>query len=404
VHDRRMSALRIGIVGLGAIGEKHARSLAAAASRHCVLSAVACAVPANADRLSAELRVPGFASAEELFASGTCDAVLLATPHFWHPPLTIKAARAGLHVLSEKPLAVTVGAARQASATCRANRVALGVMFQQRLRPVVQQAREMLVKGVVGDLVQVEATCSAWTRTQAYYAVSPWRGTWNGEGGGVLMNQAPHTLDLFIWLGGMPASVFARVSTRIHSIEVENTAELLCGYPDAGKFGHLYVTTAQAPGVERLLLVGEKASLELGADGLRVARLPSPLREHLLHCPRTGSEEGHLPAVWETVACEPDRDDDHVRVIEAFARHVREGAPMVADSDDGIRQVELTNAAYVSGHRNRPITFPLSAAAVERWLSARVRQSRRPGQGLRETAGKELRRLLRSVGKRGEAR
>ena len=142
-----MSALRFGIVGLGAIGEKHAMGLAGSASRDCVLGAVACANAENADRLSCELGVPGFHSADELFASGTCDAVILATPHFLHPPLAIQAARAGLHVLSEKPLGVTVGPARQAAAACRKHKVALGVMFQQRLRPAVKRMRQLLATG-----------------------------------------------------------------------------------------------------------------------------------------------------------------------------------------------------------------------------------------------------------------
>ncbi|MEI6165720.1 MAG: Gfo/Idh/MocA family oxidoreductase [bacterium] len=390
-----MSALRFGIVGLGAIGEKHARGLAGTASRDCVLGAVACANAENADRLSRELGVPGFHSAESLFASGTCDAVILATPHFLHPPLAIQAARAGLHVLSEKPLGVTVGPAREAAAACRKHKVALGVMFQQRLRPAVKRMRQLLATGKVGELVRVEATCSSWTRTQAYYAVSPWRGTWNGEGGGVLMNQAPHTLDLFIALGGMPTSVYARLATRIHKIEVENTAEMLYGYENAGKFGHLYVTTAQAPGVEHLLLVGEKASLELGQEGLRMARLPKSLHEHLLHSPQAGSEAGLLNAAWEPVVCDAERDDYHIQVAHAFARHVLKGAPMVADADDGIRQVEMTNAAYLSGHLNRPVTFPIHGVTVERLLSKRIDRSSRSGQGLHATAMAAMRELKR---------
>ena len=392
-----MKKIRFGVIGMGAIGQKHARDLAAAASRHFSLGAVACSKAANADRVSRELGVPGFASAEALYASGTCDAVLLATPHFWHPPLAIRAARAGLHVLSEKPLAVTVGPARLAAAACRAHRVALGVMFQQRLRPAVQQMRRLLRANALGPLVQVDAICSGWTRTQAYYDASDWRGTWDGEGGGVLMNQAPHTLDLFLLLGGQPANVFARLGTRVHAIEVENTAELLCGYPDAGTFGHLYVTTAQAPGVERLLLAGEKASMELGADGLRMARLPVSLRKHLLHCPHAGSEEGRLHATWEKVPCAPDRDDDHLRVVHAFARHILDGYPMVADGDDGIRQVELTNAAYLSALRNRPVELPLSAAAAEQWMRRRAGRSRKPGETLRQSAARDLQALTSGV-------
>lgn len=392
-----MSVIRFGVVGLGAIGAKHARSLANSASRRFVLGGVACTNPQKADLLSRELGVPGFASAEALFKSGTCDAVIIATPHYWHPPLAIAAARAGLHVLAEKPLAVTVGPARQVVEVCRAQRVALGMMFQQRLRPAVTKIRRLIDRGVLGERMRVEAICSSWTRTQAYYDAAIWRGTWNGEGGGVLMNQAPHTLDLFILLGGMPTSVFARLQTRIHKIEVENTADLLCGYARAEQTGHLYVTTAQAPGVERFLLVGDKASMELGANEIRMARLPVSLRKHLLHSRRAGSEEGQLDAQWETLPCEANPDDNHVRVADAFARHILEGTPLVADGDDGIRQVELTNAAYISDARERPVELPISASAAERCLAAHARQSRFLGTGLRKAAMREMSALVRAA-------
>jgi predicted dehydrogenase len=389
-----MDKVRFGVVGLGAVGSSHARAIAAAGSDSFGLGGVACATPENAHRLAEQLDVPHFHNAQELFDSGTIDAVLIATPHYWHPPLAVRAARCGIHVLCEKPLAVTVGPARWMIDQCRKHNVALGVMFQQRLRPMVQRMRSLIDEGTLGDILRVEMVCSDWIRTQAYYSSGAWRGTWNGEGGGVLMNQGPHSLDLFLWLGGLPREVFAFCETRHHTIEVENTAELVCRY-DGPVTGHIYASTAHAPGIERMVLSGERATAMIQDDWMKLGTLTGPLREHILTCPRAGSEEGALKCEWAEVLCErePSADELRLAVIHAFARHLIDGSPMVADAQAGLRQVELTNAAYLASHHRAVQQLPVDPQAVEEMLRNCAEASEVGGLALRATAEDDIRTL-----------
>ncbi|MFP4053751.1 MAG: Gfo/Idh/MocA family protein [Phycisphaerae bacterium] len=390
-----MKKVRFGIVGLGAVGRQHAAAMASADSSRLEFSAVACAIPENAHAAAEEYGVEHFHDAQELFDSGCVDAVLIATPHYWHPPLAIRAARAGVHVLCEKPLAVTVGAARAMAAECRKRNVALGVMFQQRHRPVMQTMRRMIDEGQLGEVFRVEMICSGWIRTQAYYTSGAWRGTWNGEGGGVLMNQAPHSLDLFLWLGGVPREVFGFCETRTHRIEVENTAEIICRY-EGPRTGHIYVSTAHAPGGERLILAGDRGTLVADGDRLRFGKLAGPLGEHILTCPRAGSEEGAIDSTWEQVAVDPSASADELRmaVVEAFAEHLRSGAPMTASAEDGLNQTELTSAVYLSADRGVSAHLPVDADAIDNLLQQRAQASAGDGPNLRSDALADLENLL----------
>jgi predicted dehydrogenase len=389
-----MDKVRFGVIGLGAVGASHARVIAAAGSGSFELGGVACATPENAHRLADELSVPHFHDAQELLESGTVEAVLIATPHYLHPPLTVRAARAGVHVLCEKPLAVTVGPARWMIRECNKHNVALGVMFQQRLRPMIQRMRSLIDEGTLGDLFRVEMVCSDWIRTQAYYSSGAWRGTWNGEGGGVLMNQGPHSLDLFLWLGGLPREVFAFCETRHHTIEVENTAELVCRY-DGPVTGHIYASTAHAPGIERLVLSGERATAMIQNNWMKLGVLERPLGEHILTCPRAGSEQGALPCRWDDVLCpaEPTAEELRLAVIHAFARHVIDGSPMIADAQDGLNQVELTNAVYLASHRRAAQELPVNEQAVEEMLEADAAASDVDALALRARANADIRTL-----------
>lgn len=392
-----MNKVRFGVIGLGTVGASHARAIAAAGSGSFELGGVACAVPENAHRAADELNVPHFHDAQEMLDSGTIDAAIVATPHYWHPPLAVRAARAGIHVLCEKPLAVTVGPARWMIEECNRHGVALGVMFQQRLRPMVQRMREMIDEGTLGEIFRVEMVCSDWIRTQAYYSSGAWRGTWNGEGGGVLMNQGPHSLDLFLWLGGLPREVFAFCQTRHHTIEVENTAELVCKYAGPAT-GHIYASTAHAPGIERLVLSGDRATAMIQGDSLKLGTLACPLGEHILTCPRAGSEEGALASEWAKVDCgaEPSADELRLAVVHAFARHLIDGSPMVAGAQGGLHQVELTNAAYLASHRRAAAALPVDEAAVEQMLEENATASSVDGLALRASANEDIRTLKES--------
>ena len=385
-----MKKVRFGVVGVGGMGGSHARGIVRDGSKDFCLSAVADIVPAIARRVGEQLGVPHFTSGQAMFDSGLCDAAIIATPHYWHPPLTIRAARAGLHVLCEKPIAVTVGAARAMIAECRRRKVALGAMLQQRTRAIMRKMKQLVDSGRLGEVFRVSMICSNWYRTQFYYSRGSWRGTWDGEGGGVLINQAPHSLDLFQWIGGMPKRILASVDTRLHNIEVENTANVICLY-GKGKNGYIYATTAEAPGAEQLMVCGDKATLIAEGGKLRLGRLKTPISRHL----KTARIAMKSPeCTWSEVKVPAKGGGGHIGVIRAFAAHVLRGTPMVAGGEEAINELEISNAIYLSGYESRIVDLPVDARRMERLVGKLVRE-RSSGRGgdLRAKAARDLRRL-----------
>jgi predicted dehydrogenase len=354
--------VRLGLVGVGGMGASHLKM------EHGVVEEVHFTALCDVNRplleqKSRELDLPGFADYHALIDSGRCEAVLIATPHPFHAPVAIYAARRGLHVLTEKPIAVTVSEADAMVDAAREHGALLGVMFQERTHPLYRTAHRLVSSGALGPLYHCMLIASHWFRSQPYYDSGTWRGTWKGEGGGVLMNQAPHSLDLFIWLAGQPRSVTAQAFTRGHDIEVEDTVSALLDY-GGGYTGYLYTTTAQWPGTMRLELSGEYGQLAVEDDRLRLYRLAQPLSESLRSGPIFERPDGS----WEDVLLDPVDGRGHVEVVRRFAHAVREGTPLVADGVDGLRALELANAVLFSGYTGQRVTLPLDRGSYDAFL------------------------------------
>ena len=388
-----MDKVRFGVIGLGNMGVPHSKWIVEDANPDFCLGAVCDIVKDKAVKLGDELKVPHFTNAQKMFDSKLIDAVIIAVPHYWHPPLAIRAARAGLAVLCEKPLAVTVGPARLMIAECRKHNVPFGAMLQLRTRGSVKKMREMIAAGELGPIIRVQMICSSWYRTQSYYESGAWRGTWDGEGGGILLNQAPHSLDLFQYIGGMPNRVIATVGTRQHNIEVENTANAICHYAD-GRTGYIYATTAEAPGLEQLIVAGDKGTLVAdGANKLRFCRLKQPISEHLMSCPEgfTRPDWTWEDVTWDTTV----PGEKHILVIRAFAAHMLRGTPMVATGEEAINELELSNAIYLAGFKNKAVDIPVDAAEIDRLIAKlEGEKSTGKGGGLRAKTSRELKRLM----------
>jgi len=386
--------VRFGIVGMGNMGNQHARIITEDRSRQFELAAIADWDEAKRP-LGEKFSVPFFAGAEELLDSGLIDAVLIAVPHYFHRPLTYQAARRGIHVLCEKPLSSSVGEARDMIAECRRRKVVLGAMLQQRTRPVMKKMKQMVDRGAIGEVFRVQMICSSWFRTQAYYDSGAWRGTWDGEGGGVLINQAPHSLDLFQWIGmGLPKTITASLATREHKIEVEDTANLICDYGQ-GRIGYIYATTAEEPGMEQLMVIGDKGTLIAEGKTLRYGKLSQPISKHIYGSKHSFAGGGEMKLKWTDVKI-PDAKQGHIEITRAFARHLLTGSPLVATAEEAINELEISNAAYLSGFADgRPVSLPVDAAAMERLLNRLVRQ-RSTGKGgdFRRAAAKEMKRIL----------
>jgi predicted dehydrogenase len=314
------------------------------------------------DEVSRTYGLPGFYDYRDLIASAQCEAVLIATPHPFHAPIALHAIERGLHVLSEKPIAVTVREADQMiDAAARAG-VKLGVMFQTRTESHYRKAHELLRDGAIGRVYRSVMVASHWYRSQAYYDSGAWRGTWNGEGGGVLMNQSPHSLDMFIWLSGHPTGVRAMTDTRFHRIEVEDTAEALLDY-GSGHTGYLYTTTSEWPGEDRFDFVGEAGRLLIQDRTIRLYRMDGTIRESIGSNAMWGKPTGQ----WETIEVESSNSGHHA-VVQQFARAIRLGEPLIATGDDGLRSLELANAIMLGGHHGETVRLPLDRDAYDAFL------------------------------------
>jgi predicted dehydrogenase len=389
-----MRKVRFGVIGLGNMGSGHARWCARDGGRHVALGAVCDIVPEKAERFGRDLGVPHFTDAAEMMDSGAIDAVIVATPHYWHAPQAIYAARRKLHVLCEKPLSSTVGPARAMVAECRKRKVALGVVLHHRTRTIMRKMKQLVDGGAIGEVFRVQLICSSWFRTQAYYDSGAWRGTWDGEGGGVLINQAPHHLDLYQWIGGMPRRVMGLVGTRAHRIEVEDTANFLLEY-GGGKIGYLYATTAEEPGMEQFMLSGDKGTLVCERGRLRLGKLRMAVSEHITGSRNAMAGGAEQKITWKDVPLPKDPGGRHLMIIKAFARHVVTGSEMYCTGAEGINELELSNAMYLAGFKRKVVELPVDADEVERLINRLERErSTGRGGGLRKAANRQLRKLL----------
>jgi predicted dehydrogenase len=362
-----VKALRLGIVGMGNIGRYHAQYLLEGRVPHAVLTAVC------RDK-SGEFSGRGlavFEDAQAMFRSGQVDAVLVATPHYQHVPLGIAALEAGLHVLVEKPVAVHSSEARRLVAAAeRCPGQVFSVMLQMRCEPRFFTIRELL--GQLGEIIRFSWTVTDWFRSEAYYSSSAWRATWKGEGGGVLINQCLHQLDILQWLLGMPSRVRAFVRLgRFHKIEVEDSVTAYLEMPN-GANGVFIASTGEAPGTSRLEIAGTMGKLV--QEGSRV----------VLTRNRVSSTEqietaalgfGKPEATVEELTFSPE-SGRHAEVTRNFVDAIVTGAPLIAPGAEGVASVELANAILYSGLVDRTVTLPLDGVAYEKKLEELIAASR----------------------------
>jgi predicted dehydrogenase len=361
-----MDTVRFGVVGLGSIGGRHAAYLNGLTGGK--LAAVCDAHVALADRIGSEMGVPAFQDYRAMLASKQIDAILIATPHFQHPPVALAAFDAGIHVLCEKPLAVTVKQAQIViSAAAKKPNLKFGLMFQQRTWPIYAQAKRLLSSGEMGEIQRVTWTITDWFRTNAYYASGGWRATWDGEGGGVLLNQCPHNLDLLWWLTDLkPKSVTAIAKIgATHPIEVEDEVAALLEY-EGNAIGQFITSTGEAPGTNRLEIATDRGLLIAEPGRLTVRRTEQSVRELL----QTGPANARvIPTSDQVSQFGPEPRDAHKLITQNFINAILRDDPLIAPGDQGVHGLEIGNAILMAGLTRRPITLPLDADAYEHFLA-----------------------------------
>jgi predicted dehydrogenase len=307
-----------------------------------------------------------FSSADELIKSGEVDAVVIATPHWQHGELAIKALKGGLHVLCEKPLTVTVAEGDEVLKAGSESRGMFVVVHQKRFEPAYLYVKQLLDSGELGAIYRCSMIESAW-RSETYYRASPWRGTWKGEGGGVLLNQAPHILDRYAWLCGMPETVTARCDTSLHDIEVEDTASAILRHAN-GTHGFIHISTIEAPAIARTVICCDRGRIVIENGKVHVTRLRDSIRERTEHSTQL---MGDLESDTRTVQV-PGGGEALRAFYDDFVAAVQGSGSLTCPGHEGINAVELANAMLLSSAEGTAVQLPLDRRAYSEFIETKM--------------------------------
>jgi predicted dehydrogenase len=297
-----------------------------------------------------------FADYRTMLAEMEPEVTVVMTPHPLHAPMTIDALNQGSHVLVEKPMAVHVAETDAMIAAARKNDRLLAVNFQHRQRAGVEAALDLIQTGQIGEIQRVQLV-GPWMRTAAYFRAATWRGTWNGEGGGVLMNQAPHDLDLLCYLAGQPKRLSAWTRTLRHAIETEDTVLAMLEWEN-GALGTMFFSTTEA-GPRYMDIVGSGGQLHLTENGLTFQRYDTDLREHIANNPNPFA----APKLEAMDVEMGTGSGDHMAVYQDFHRAILEGGVPRADGTEGVLSLELANAVTYASHAGGVVELPLDRDA-----------------------------------------
>lgn len=344
--------LKTAVIGLGAAGRFHCETVAGMVPE-MELAAVVESVPDVAAKAAATYGVPAFATYADLIRARVCDAVTIATPHTSHADVAVACLRAGLHVVTEKPMSESVAQADRMLRAARAKHLALGCVFQKRYDPFVEKAVAWVEAGHLGRLVRATLVFCDF-RTQAYYDSNVWRATWKGEGGGVLLNQAPHDIDILTRLTGLPDTVYGRVATRLHRIEVEDQAEALLRFR-GGATGYIFCSTNEPTQGNHIELTGDQGRLILRDDALEVFTYRRGIRDLALR----GADMWGRPEVTSRTVNVKPRKAVHADVMRNFARHVLYGEALRCDAVSAMLSLELANAITLSSYTGKEVRLPV---------------------------------------------
>lgn len=364
-----MQRLKVGIIGIGNMGTAHLENICSGSVENMTVTAV-CDI--NGERLDYVKKtypdISLFNDYNALLSSKELEAVIIAVPHPLHAQIGIAAFKADKHVLVEKPEDITVSAAQRLNAAAKNSGKRFGIMFNQRTNGLFKKARELVKSGELGELKRSVWIITNWYRTDSYYASGSWRATWKGEGGGVLLNQAPHNLDIWQWICGMPSSVTAFCNVgKFHSIEVEDEATIYTEYEN-GATGVFITSTGDCPGTNRLEITGTGGKLVLENGILKLWHLKTDERTIC-----KAAENGFVipEAEYSEYICEAE--SGHIGILRNFADCVLNGGELISEGIEGINELTVSNAAYMSEWLgNKKIRLPFDTELFDSLLEKKI--------------------------------
>ena len=341
-----MDKVKVGIIGIGNMGSAHAANINKGKVPNMELAALCDIAEGRREYCKRNYpNVPVFKTSDELIESGLADAVIIATPHYFHPPIAIKAFENGLNVLSEKPIGVYTAQILEMNEAAKKSGKVFGIMYNQRTNPVYQKLRELIQSGELGGIKRVNWTITDWYRPQAYHDSCTWRSTWATEGGGALINQNPHQLDLWQWMFGMPSKIMSHVSFgKYYDIEVEDDVTAFMQYDD-GMTGLYITSTGEAPGTNRLEIACDMGKVVVENNTITFWRNRVSEREFN----KTNNEIFGCPECWKCeIPADKSGGEQHVGILKNFADAVLKGTPLLAPGYEGINGLTISNAIHYS--------------------------------------------------------
>jgi len=369
-----MTKVRYGIIGIGNMGSNHARNLLDGKVQGAEVTAVCDGFEVKREWAREHLSgVAVFETSEELLNSGLVDAVIIATPHYDHPVEAIRAFDKGIHVLVEKPAGVYVKQVREMNEAAAVSGKKFGIMYNQRMNPLYQKLRDLVKSGELGEIRRTNWIITNWYRSQSYYDSSAWRATWAYEGGGVLINQCPHNLDLWQWtIGMMPSRIRAFCQFGKHrNIEVEDNVTAYAEYEN-GATGVFITTTGEAPGTNRYEVVGDRGKIVIEDGQLTFWRL----RELESEFNGRNKESFGAPECWKVEIPISGTSTEHIGIMEDFAQAILNDKPLIAPGEEGIHGLAISNAMHLSTWIDGWVELPLNEELHESELNKRIAASK----------------------------
>ena len=360
-----MDKVRLGIIGLGGMGRINCETI------QDIDNLDVTAVCDTNPKHTAFFTGPKFNDSHALITSGEVDAVLIETPHYLHPDISIDALSNKVHVLCDKPIAVHAKEAQRMIDAHTDKNLVFAVMFNLRLTPRYRKMKSLVENGEIGELRRVNWIVTDFFRTYAYYASGGWRATWKGEGGGVLLNQCPHNLDMLTWITGMPNRVTAVVGLgKYHDIEVEDEVTAILEYPN-GATGVFVTSTAEAPGTNRFEIVGERGKVVCEDKKIHFTRNETEMWEFS----KTTTEGFAMPETWECDIPAPGTAVQHKGMLENFRDAILSGEKLIAPAEEGINGLSVGNAMLLSGISGESVELPLDQDRFEAELNKLIKNS-----------------------------
>ncbi|OGV52252.1 MAG: hypothetical protein A2017_00640 [Lentisphaerae bacterium GWF2_44_16] len=370
-----MNKVKVGVVGVGTMGKGHVRTLNEIET--CVVSAVCdideVKIKALRDEKLIDEKVKSFSDYRKLISSGLCDCVAIVTPHPAHLEIALAAFKAGLHVMCDKPITCSAMDADRMIGAWEKTSVKFSTMYSMRANPCNKLIKEWIESGRLGTIRRVEMTCTAWLRTQKYYNEQSWRGTWKGEGGGLLMNQAPHNLDLLYYWFGPAKSIWASLAGRYHDIETED--EVFAKIVSEKGFPIIFsANTGEFPGKDYVEIVGTKGTLVKNDGKLLFRELAEPIDKTIKESEKAFATPEYKE---QPVEFESSKTSGHKSIFMNLFDSILKGLDndsLIAPGDDGIHSVEWANAMLLSKFSGEEIKLPVKRKTYNELMKKLIEQ------------------------------